>query len=55
MAVACVLASLVGLATGSSAQGGLGLIWVLASTALVYLPPSSRRWFADMAARRGSA
>jgi hypothetical protein len=55
MAVACVLASLVGLATGSSAQGGLGLIWVLASTALVYLPPSSRRWFADMAARRGPA
>jgi hypothetical protein len=55
MAVACVLASLVGLATGSSAQGGLGLIWVLASTALVYLPPSSRRWFADMAASRGSA
>jgi hypothetical protein len=54
MAVACVLASLVGLATGSSAQGGLGLIWVLASAALVYLPPSSRAWFTSMAARRAS-
>jgi hypothetical protein len=55
MAAACVLASLAGIATGSSAQGGLGLIWVLASAGLVYVPPSSRAWFSSMAARRAAA
>jgi hypothetical protein len=53
MAGAYVLASIVSLATNSTAQGGLALIWTAVSAGLVYVPRSSREWFAAMGARRG--
>jgi hypothetical protein len=55
MAAAYVLASIAGLVGGSTAQGGLGLIWTLVSAALVYVVPSSRAWFNANASKRLTA
>jgi hypothetical protein len=52
MAGAYALASIASVVSGSNAQGGLSLIWTLASAGLVYGVPSSRQWFKVKAAER---
>lgn len=49
MATVYVLAAIIGSSTGSSATpGGIGIIWALASAALVYATRPAREWFRAM-------
>jgi hypothetical protein len=55
MAGVYAVASIASVVSGSDAQGGLSLIWALASAGLVYAVPSSRAWFKAKQAERRAA
>jgi hypothetical protein len=55
MAGAYLVMSIVSLATSSTAQGGLALLWTAVSAGLVFAPPTSRAWFNRMAASHAAA
>jgi hypothetical protein len=57
MAVVMALVSIANWATSGSPQGAFGMVWALASAALIYQNRPAKDWFAAMTAarRRGSA